>query len=239
MSQLSSKLWMLLVCGSLLTASAYSSSPLGTAAHAKARPQRLLRNTPKDDWTAIGPIGPEELDQEAAWEDVIRRNRIARRDLGRRQRAQSNKGGKVERPMESRTETLERIFQRLPLPSRIRPEVPWTTGGYRPSRAYHKEYSVPKNQLGKVLGERIPGHMDPVDLKARDFFGQGVIEIGEALKRAIAEDGAGLRKAFSGGPYEVRELVVKTRAPAFRNHRYGISYRFTLMLRGIYQSQVG
>lgn len=231
--------WTCLLLGTLVASAAGAASPLGTAAHEKARPQRLLRETGADDWIQSRLQEGGDLGEDVAWEAMILRHQEARKETERRKRREVRAGGHPELPQESREATLDRVFQRLPLPSRIRPEVPWTTGGFRPSRAYHKEYPVPDNKLAEKLGERIPSHMDPVDLKAREHFGRGVIEIGEALKRAIAEDGAGLREAFSGGPYEVRELVVKNRSPVFRDHRYGIVFRFTLMLRGIYQSQAG
>lgn len=212
-------------------------SPLGTAAHEAGRVPVASREVGAGDWSLKRVAGDPEWDvpERQAWEAMIRRHRGPARDEDR----QETRPRRRDRRVESHGATLDRLYQRRPSPSAIRPEVPWTTGGLRPSMAYQKDYEETEDPYAAGLGARIPSHMDPLDLEAKDSFGKGIIEIGEALKQALAEDGAGLKAAFDGGPYEVRDLVVKSRAPAFTPHPYGIGYRFMLLVRGLYQSREG
>ncbi len=127
-------------------------------------------------------------------------------------------------------------LQARPLAPPLTPEVRWTTGGLRPARAHHKSYAAEDLDLDPELARRIPRHLDPLDLRAREAFGSGIIEIGESLKEALAEDGCGIREAFSGGPYAVTELLVRSRSPNFYPHDYGIGFRFVITIRGLYRS---
>jgi outer membrane protein OmpA-like peptidoglycan-associated protein len=195
------------------------------------RLDRVQRVVGSSDWATRGTHNPGKEDVDQAWEALVDKHQRELRKERRRRRPR--KDG----PTESRTRTLERLNELRPWVSRIKPEQPWSSGGYRPSRAYHKAYQPEPTRFQELLAERIVRHMDPLDLRARDAFGAGVIEIAESMKQALAEDGAGLRKLMSGGPYEVRELVVKTRAPAFYPADYGIGFRFQIVVRGIYRSE--
>ncbi len=198
---------------------------IGTAAHERGRIPRYTRIQGDSDWARRGADVPAADEIATDWETMIARHRA--------QELYSERDGQKMLP------TLKAMPPRrrssIPLdPSEA--EVRWTSGGFRPSRAYHKRYEEEPDRLAELLAQRIPSHMDPLDLRSREAFGKGIIEIGEAIKRAIAQDGGGLRKAFSGGPYEVRELVVKSRAPNFYPADYGVGYRFRMVLRGLYRS---
>lgn len=205
-------------------------SPLGGPWLDTGRVDRVERVVGSTDWATRGTHNPGKEDVDRAWQSLVDRHQKELRRERRRRRPRHDG------PSESRERTLQRLHEREPSVSRIKPEQPWTSGGFRPSRAYHKAYQPEPTRLKELLADRIKTHMDPLDLRARDAFGAGVIEIAEAMKRALAEDGAGLRKVMSGGPYEVRELVVKTRAPAFYPADYGIGFRFQVVVRGIYRS---
>lgn len=228
-------------------AAPYPGAEVGRAAQARGRVPRYDRYTGDQDWVRPAATGAVAADGEAAvpdfewgpetergdWEALIERHQAAREADAKAARARRRKPPRLP----SADEVLDQLRLEKPSPSVIKPEIPWTTGGFRPSRAYHKAYGPKGDRLSELLAERIPKHLDPIDLRSRDAFGEGIIEVAEALKAAIAEDGAGLQEAFTGGPYEARELIVKSRAPNFFLHDYGVGMRFQMLVRGLYRSQ--
>lgn len=119
-------------------------------------------------------------------------------------------------------------------------DVRWTTGGFRPSRTHQAVVGPKDEDLKQAMADRIPIHMDPIDLRSRDAFGAGIIEITESIKEAFAKDAArAVADTFSGGPYEVTEVLVRSRSPNWVPHDYGIGIQLDLHLRGIYRSREG
>lgn len=120
------------------------------------------------------------------------------------------------------------------------PGAPRTsTGGLRPARTYVRVVAEKDPDFTRLLAARIPGHLDPLDLRCKEAFGAGVIEVGEAIKESIVGSELGIAQAFEGGPFGVREIRIRTRAPAWFPHDYGVGFRFRVTVAGMYRSHHG
>lgn len=217
-------------------------SELGRVAHRKAVPRPSDRLELEDgDWAALeggeqgGTQIPAPGENAQDWESLIDRSARWRQEDARARPAPPA----PHRTLDQIQASLDGLYQTRKRISQVRPQVTWDSGGYRPSKAHHKEYEALPDKNPERLARRLAEHIDPIDSRSRAAFGAGIIEIAEAVKAALAADGAGLQEAFSTGPYEVTELVVKSAVPNWREHDYGIVLSLTLHLRGLYKSHQG